>query len=231
MRSPSFAALLLALASRVTATSPGPPTPIWLRTCNWYANTTYISSDVNYDTHGTPAGKVPESRVLLLNECYTQKLEPGLAFGSFIGLRNNTESAEVGSKRTHDTKIEVTVEMDGTPPYFDVDVEKGWSAPVVFKATSPDGNVTTRAGCTVDKLLQCPEHMQVWENNNTTLANCVGKGQEAIDFFRADCPDLFVLSSDTRAVTSAPVGTKILELDIGVPPWEVDDVGCEEALQ
>ena len=147
----------------------------------------HISFDYNGFTN------LPSDVVVPGGESRFFHIPPGISkVGHAFYVGSTPNHRGMGAKRDADTKTEFTLNGYSGHAYFDIDVERGVSVPVL--ATDVHGEAY--AGCSADKMKTCP---QAWRHYHSDgrLDQCKNtQTLDAIRFFRQGCPDWYVLSDD-----------------------------------
>ncbi|KAI9701747.1 MAG: hypothetical protein M1820_006375 [Bogoriella megaspora] len=135
----------------------------------------------------------------------------GLGHAFYVSRTPNPEIA--GPKRTHDTKMEFLMRGHGGHMYFDVDVEKGVSIPMI--ATDLFGPM--KSGCGVDKLATCPEQWKHYGSDGLPDQCLNWQTSDSIGYFRDSCPGWYVMWNDeeTRGVPSFGMNRPVLLVAAG----------------
>lgn len=159
------------------------------------------SKNVYVNFNANPGSSVPASLTLAPGASQAVPVEAHWGGAVFAGLQMGNGA---------NNKIEANFQgYDGTT-FFDVDVEKGFSVPVV--CTSGDGLITS--GCSIDKLPNCPPAQRLTDASGATVACSNPQTSASIALMREGCPNEYVVWDDvqTRATKST-----VISCDIGVP--------------
>ena len=129
----------------------------------------------------------------------------------FVSPTPNNRTAEVGSKRDHDTAVEATFQGGGDWTYFDVDIEKGFSVPIWCHGHGEEWN--SGHGCVNDLLDECPECSRHYDNDTGIYDQCLPMNtvEDYAMRYRL-CPDVYVKHDDDMTRTIKGHGESILDL-------------------
>lgn len=123
---------------------------------------------------------------------------PGLPQTSpkfLVGTTPNNHTEEIGDKRDHDTAVEMTFKGGYDWLYYDVDIERGFSAPVWCHGQGMEWE--TGQGCTADLLAACPESLRHYDADTGIYDQCRGsETQESLLLRKTMCPMTYVKYND-----------------------------------
>jgi hypothetical protein len=155
----------------------------------------HLSFDYTKKVDGLSPDYTVSSKKAAMLKIPQELIEEGQAF--FVGPDAN--DASVGSKRDSNTKVEFTMKGYAGKTFFDVDVEKGFTVPVMMS----DLGGTAESGCSVDKLADCPDNLK---EGDSICKN--DQSSSAIKYYREDCPHWYVQSDDKQ--TTVPISKKMI---------------------
>lgn len=153
----------------------------------------------------------PQPDVYYLLQPHTgqfMEAQPGTSPKIYVSSSDNRPTAHVGEKRDHDTAIEVTFNGYEMNTYYDVDLERGFSEPVMchpveMEMESSDMEFSNKtSGCLADVLSRCPEHLKHFDPVTGSLDQCrTEDSTENVALRRAMCPNAYVQSDDRQTKT------------------------------